>query len=222
MELFIGPYKNWFGPYEIADLLKYVGVSEKRREEIGAALPEWVTTVCRWVESKRTRKVKIKIDRWDTWNMNSTLAMIILPMLKQLKETKQGSPLVDIEDVPEHLRFNGTSQNEDMQLHLDFGTEVTEKFEKDAWEAMHTRWNWVLDEMIWTFEQLQPDYDWELQYTSGVIDYDWVKIEGSGYSEMVKGPCHTYKVDDEGVRKHSDRIHNGLRLFGTYYRGLWD
>ena len=203
MKVSIGPYKNWVGPYQIADLLKYVGVSEKRCQEIGAALPEWVTTVCIWVESKRARKVKIKIDRWDTWNMDKTLAMIILPMLKQLKETKHGSPLVDIEDVPEHLRFNGTPQNEDMQLHLDFGTEVTEKFEKDAWETVHNRWNWVLDEMIWTFEQLQPDNDWELQYIVGV-DFKSVKF------------------DEEGIRKHSDRIHNGLKLFGLYYRGLWD
>jgi hypothetical protein len=50
----------------------------------------------------------IKIDRWDTWNMDSTLAPIILPMLKQLREDKHGSGIVDIEDVPEHLRCNTT------------------------------------------------------------------------------------------------------------------
>jgi hypothetical protein len=34
----------------------------------------------------------IKIDKHDTWGMDTTLATIILPMLKQLKATKHGYP----------------------------------------------------------------------------------------------------------------------------------
>jgi hypothetical protein len=41
------------------------------------------------------QKVVVHIDKWDTWSMDYTLAPIILPMLKQLKETKHGSPNVD-------------------------------------------------------------------------------------------------------------------------------
>src|SRR6056300_1762589 len=47
---------------------------------------------------------KIRIDPWDTWSMDHTLAPIILPMLKQLKETKHGAPYVDPKDVPIELR----------------------------------------------------------------------------------------------------------------------
>jgi len=36
--------------------------------------------------------VEVQIDPWDTWNMDHTLAYIILPMLIQLKETKHGYP----------------------------------------------------------------------------------------------------------------------------------
>ena len=36
--------------------------------------------------------VSVKIDKHDTWGMNYTLALIILPMLKQLKETTHGYP----------------------------------------------------------------------------------------------------------------------------------
>jgi hypothetical protein len=46
----------------------------------------------------------VKIDPWDTWSMDHTLAPIILPMLKQLKATKHGAPYVDLDDRPEELK----------------------------------------------------------------------------------------------------------------------
>ncbi len=36
--------------------------------------------------------IKVRIDRWDTWSMDHTLAPIILPMLVQLKATTHGHP----------------------------------------------------------------------------------------------------------------------------------
>ena len=81
--------------------------------------------------------VKVKIDPWDTWSMDHTLAPIILPMLKQLKETKHGSPEVDDKDVPEHLRSTSAPpKKEDWDI-------------DDNW---HKRWDWVLDEMIYAFD----------------------------------------------------------------------
>lgn len=53
---------------------------------------------------RREQKVNVRIDPWDTWNMDNTLAHIILPMLIQFKSTEQGTPPVDEEDLPEHLR----------------------------------------------------------------------------------------------------------------------
>ena len=86
---------------------------------------------------KRTQKIKIRIDRWDTWSMDHTLAPIILPMLIQLKETKHGSPDVDDKDVPEHLRSTSAPPKKN-----DWDTD-------DNW---HKRWDWVLDEMIHAFD----------------------------------------------------------------------
>ena len=61
--------------------------------------------VLNWIWfDRRKQKVSIKIDKWDTWGMDYTLALIILPMIKQLQDTKHGSPIVDLEDVPEELR----------------------------------------------------------------------------------------------------------------------
>ena len=38
------------------------------------------------------QKVSVHIDKWDTWNMDITLAHIVVPMLEQLKATKHGYP----------------------------------------------------------------------------------------------------------------------------------
>jgi hypothetical protein len=54
----------------------------------------------------------VKIDRWDTWSMDSTLAQIVLPMLRQLQDTKHGAPFVDDDDVPEHLRSTAAPAKE--------------------------------------------------------------------------------------------------------------
>jgi hypothetical protein len=50
------------------------------------------------------RKVSIRIDRWDTYDMDQTLAMLIVPMLKQLKESKQGAPNTDSADLMERVK----------------------------------------------------------------------------------------------------------------------
>jgi len=54
--------------------------------------------------SNKEQKISVRIDKYDTWSMDITLAHIIVPMLKQLKETKHGAPDVSDEDVPQHLR----------------------------------------------------------------------------------------------------------------------
>lgn len=38
------------------------------------------------------QKISVKIDSWDTWSMDETLAHIVLPMLEQLKEKTHGYP----------------------------------------------------------------------------------------------------------------------------------
>jgi hypothetical protein len=88
--------------------------------------------------------------------MDSTLADIILPMLKQLKETKHGSPFTDMEDVPEHLRGT-TTEDWDAQLTFDF---YGEHKIKEGMYDIHARWDWIMDEMIFAFEMKVKDTDW--------------------------------------------------------------
>ena len=201
MKVYIGPYVNWIGPYQIADKIPFI--SEDTQEKIGEWLAEtWVQDFCEWINSKKQRKIKVRIDKYDTWSMDNTLAYIILPMLKQLKENKHGSQFVDDEDLPVHMR-HGDALGE------------------DNW--VHYKWEWVLNEMIWAFEQELAD-DWETQFHHGDPEYVDEEIEHSKY-----GTCYTFKqtnpdywVDREGIKAYNERINNGMRLFGKYYRGLWD
>lgn len=94
-----------------------------------------------WFGYTPEQKTSIRIDKYDTWSMDHTLAPIILPMLVQLKETKHGAPTVDIEDVPKELRPTNT---EEWQKLYKEGGETDDKFFK--------RWDWVMDEMIYAFD----------------------------------------------------------------------
>jgi hypothetical protein len=173
--------------------------------------PTWLHRFLSWIHSKKQRKIYVRIDRWDTWSMDDTLAYIILPMLKQLREQTHGSPHVDDEDVPEYLRSTAApelSQGEKDTGHVD--------------DNHHARWEWVLGEMIHAFETKAGDLqDWEEQFTTGEYDLQFKKIDASGTSEMVYGPKHTAKTDYEAQKEYADRIQNGFRLFGKYYQSLW-
>lgn len=231
MRVYIGPYKNWIGPYQIAEGLffwqeKYPSEElEKRWDyELSSKLSTWlastwVNTVCEWIQTKKQRTIKVKIHDYDAWNVDSTLAILTLPLLKKLKELKHGSVTVAMEDVPEHMRTSDTE---------DWGDQRTLKFYKlenpeSLKYSVHDRWNWILDEMIWAFEQIQPDYDWEEQYWVTHPKLDLKKYpEDEGQSVVplrweVEGKCNW-----AGRQKHQARISNGLRLFGVYYQGLWD
>lgn len=216
MKVSIGNYTTWVGPYQIAEKLWFWEKDEDKVHKFG----EWLATnkkggdstlmkICNWIESKKKRKIKVRIDRWDTWSMESTLAIIILPMLKQLKETKHGSPgdmlaFSQASDASPQKCFNFYSEDDQI-----------------AWDTGHLQWVDILDKMIWAFEQLQPDCDWEEQYwiTHPVMDSDNSPDENGNYlvKWKVEGEC-----DWVGRKQHEDRIQEGLELFGKYYRNLWD
>jgi hypothetical protein len=155
----IGSYKDYLNSYSV---MRWIFAWTKDSD---GEYPEWVYNyadklsfldkILSFIEGKR--KIKVRIDPYDTWSMDHTLALIIHPMLVQLKETSHGSPIVDDEDVSEDVK------------------------DKDT----HERWNYVLDEMIFAF--------------------DYIKNE-------------TY----EGSIKEDERTQVGLKLFGKYFRALWD
>lgn len=239
MKVKIGPYQTYFGPYQLAELLCF-WVKETPDKYGFKQKPEWVDTFGEWLahgsvepedevgdckkffnndrpitwiyklllwidKLKGKRTIKVHIDKYDTWNMNSTLALIIVPMLKQLKATTHGAPYIDDEDVPEELKSTSAPPKET---------------EWDTDENHFKRWDWVLDQMIWSFENLVND-DWENQFHTGEHD-TYTKKQENGTYLMVRGEKDTSHFDADGYKAYSDRITNGTRLFGKYYRSLWD
>lgn len=207
MKVKIGPYRNrwtcqihydymnkkydytWEG-----NTTKYEAFLEKL-EDVVQFFYNWTIN---WVWDKfPPQRMKIHIHNYDTWSMDDTLAHILVPMLKQLRETKHGAPFVDNEDVPEELRM---SKKELDTFHND-GTEDDDKFFK--------RWDWIMDEMIWAFEQ--KTYDWEEQYYG-----EWQPSKDKPFGGYFLNP------NDEGRKAHHERMKNGFRLFGKYYEALWD
>lgn len=101
----------------------------------------------KYTDNPKKRKIKIKIHEYDVWSMEHTLALLIVPMLKKLKNVKRGAPIVKDEHVPKNLKAKNS-----IMITKDH---VDENFFK--------RWDYVLDEMIWAFEAIVSDRTWEIE-----------------------------------------------------------
>jgi len=227
MKIYKSNYRNhWLSPYTILEKVFFwreIDYDEPIIKKLSNFLIPFSRAWQKFLDFVHPKINYVKIDRYDTWSMDHTLADIILPMLKQLRDTKHGSPMVDAEDVPEELRRVGYEDGSS-QFILKF--EDQEQYQKDSWDITHRRWEWVLNEMIFAFEHL-IDESWEEAYRSGEIDTQSVPCEWDENGKPTlyifeDGPNHTYQCDYDGMRKVYDRMDNGFRLFGKYYRGLWD
>ncbi len=165
------------------------------------------------------RKLKVKIENFDTWSFDHTLAHIIYPALLQLKASKHGVPSSIVDDV------GGEDWSE--QDSFDFYKES----HNDAFNIACERWNEILDKMIWSFQQIMLD-NYDEKYHHGSAEYDWVETDKMYPNPMTGKMEKTYQMVDknpdehwydvEGHRLHEERIQEGLELFGKYYQNLWD
>jgi hypothetical protein len=223
MKVYISSYRyHWLSPYTILEKVLFwkdwekIEYEEPWVEKWANRILPFSTALQKALDFIHPKVNYVKIDYWDTWSMDRTLSYIILPMLKQLKATKHGAPLVDDIDVPDELKSTNAPPKEN-------------EYDVDAYHF--DRWDYVLNEMIFAFEN-KVDDSWEEKYHTGKIDYKFVKSEKTFFNpvtkqdesvyESVKGPNDTYHYDSDGAKKEHDRMANGFRLFGKYYEGLWD
>jgi hypothetical protein len=221
MKVKIGPYLNWYGPYQITD---YIFFWTKRHQSDDEDMrwdyrlkdkfsdwlaDTWFGTFCNWIHEKRKRTISVKIEPYDTWSMDHTLSLIIHPMLVQLRDTKHGAPFTDDEDVPEHLRSTNAPPK---------------KEEWDTDDLFFDRWNWILDEMIWAFYQEandDPDAPPFPELGRSIVK----KMDQEGFTDMLvppddeQGNWEKYRADS---LVFENRKQNAFKLFGKYYRSLWD
>jgi hypothetical protein len=203
------PKNSWISPYEIVDKLIFWREVDYD-EPIVDFWANVLTPFCNVLYSVRKffeRDINyVKIDPWDAWSVDSTLSPIIAPLLKQLKKAKHGAPFVEDEDVPANLRHK-KSKGKTSSKHQDIHA-----IDQDHDPIFFKRWDYILDEMIWTFEQLS---DWD-------HDGKFYDHRESRKEKDLNKSVRKIKVDKVGLKKHWARIDNGLRLFGKYYRALWD
>jgi len=215
MKVYLNGYPNhWLSPYTIIDYVFFWTDWSKCSRRKGYVTdeefvdhPDWVETWAKRLDPfcralMAVRKVinpairYVKIDRYDTWSMDHTLAYIITPMLKQLRDTKHGYGMIDDEDVPEELKSHNGTKDDDY-----------------SWDSnAEARYDYVLNEMIWAFERLTMDDD-----TSQFYDHS----ESEGIKDFMES-FRKLKVDREGLNAHEARKTNGFRLFGKYFQTLWD
>ena len=205
MKVYIGPWRSrWVSVIHDRHMMLKYGLEWSDNEDWEDRAWECVEDFFQWIYNhtvnlyldKHEPKISVKIHKYDTWSMDHTLAYIVVPMLKQLKETKHGSPYVEDSDVPENLRNNSPKDKEFWNGDID--------------DNHHARWDWVMDEMIWAFEQKCRD-DWTKDYYG-----PWIESEGESLG------CNFEWEDPNGREAHQKRMTNGFRLFGKYYENLWD
>lgn len=200
MKVYISKYRNhWISPYTILEKVFFwreIDYDEPIIEKWSDRLHPLCTGLQKLLDFVHPEINFVKIDYYDTWSMDYTLSKIVVPMLKQLKETKQGAPITDDEDVPDHLK----------------STNSKKESEYDVDGNHFARWDWIMDEMIWAFEQ-NVDTNSEDKF----YDHSEVNDKANITEQISK-----LKIDRIGLDAHLARKANGFRLFGKYYQGLWD
>lgn len=209
MRVYQGPYHHWFRPYRwLKDWVLWwynLGANDKFDPELYEEVEDWArkNRFASWlraaenfVDARYNRKIKVRVDYWDVWGADHTLAVIIVPVLKLLKKKKNGTPFTDDEDVPEPLRSTACPP--------------VGEYDTDANHC--ARWEWIMDEMIWAMEQVADESGEDQFFDHSQVD------ETASFSQQMR---HV-KFDKDGYAAHHQRIDRGLRLFGKYFRALWD
>lgn len=167
MKVHIGPYVNWVGPYQIAE--KILFWKDKYKDDVvhdfgkwlattSSGDDSWLTKFCQWIHSKKKRKVEIKVHKYDTWDVDSTLSPIIFAVLTEFAKEVPSTAMVDKADVPE-------------SLHSTYG-EYSENDGGMSAAFSHEAWLYVLNEMIYAF-----DPEWDNKYGFGSDGYTRASYE---------------------------------------------
>lgn len=147
----------------------------------------------------KERTIRVRIDKYDSWSLDHTLALIIAPALRAFKEDKSlGTP--------------GSFFPADYDWAL--GTDDAE--DKRVSEEAHARWIETIDKMIFAFDAV-ANGDWEAQF------FTHPESDEGAYEDSESFNAHLakIKIDREGLEAYEKRIQEGLELFGKYFRNLW-
>lgn len=151
------------------------------------------------------KKCEVILDKEDTWNMDFTVATIVAPLIKQLRETTHSYAAIDKEDVPQ-------------ELHQTYGTqgEHTEKYSVQAYE-------WVLNEIEWAMNEISNENKNEPPYhtKTGTMEFGEIDLKTRTGPLIFDG----WESTPESVaanKAYHDRIQGACVLLGKYLTTMWD
>jgi hypothetical protein len=240
MKVKIGPYKNWFGPYQLAEKLMFWVPKEK--DEYGFPYTaervhkfgEWLAHGKILPEPAVGEKSTAWEDRPETWLyrllhwINDRKKRTIKVQIDRWDTWGMGETLgYIIRPMLKQLQASKHGapfvDDEDVPEELRSTSASPKENEWDTDDNHFKRWDWVLEEIIFAFESLDggSNEDWEDQFSTGEYDLKWIKQEDGNFL-MTHGPNHTEKTDWDARNAYGERIQNGFRLFGKYYQSLWD
>ena len=239
MRVKIGGYKNWFGPYQLAELLCFWAKPVKDEYDFERK-PDWVHNFGEWLAHGSVEpEPKVgEISSWDRERHETVLSKFLTWIHSKQKRTVKVHidrwdtwsmdhtlgyiVLPMLKQLNEKKHGAPFVDDKDVPAELRSTAAPPKENDYDTDENHFKRWDWVMGEMIFAFETKAGSLeDWEDQFHTGEHDIQWKKLEG-GNSEMIRGPNDTSKYDMKGRKAYQKRISNGFRLFGKYYENLWD
>lgn len=152
---------------------------------------------------RKNRKISVKIDDYDCWGLEITLAMVIHPALVAFKnQGKPGCP------------------------HAFLGEPDTEEggYTDQSIEEGSRKFDIALDKMIWSFYQLTaPEDNDEPEFPIPTKIHQDIEISDGciqmGDREYAEGALEKWREEHKTYR---DRIQDGLDLFAKHYQTLWN
>lgn len=198
MKVYIGKYLNWVGPYQLARMLRRIGVSTEKCESIGDYLDNtWLRGFTNWIYKHRKRTIIVKIDDYDCWSAYYTISLIAKPLIEKLREQKHGIPMsVFCDEYNEIMGMNAYYDEKfDGPLH---------KRMRELEDEADKRWDDILLAMIYSFDQIIKN--------ESCVDSDEPDISHYDDAKEWRAIMNEYNA----------KVQYGLDMFGKHFQSLWD
>jgi hypothetical protein len=156
----------------------------------------------------------------DIWSLDHSIAVYCLPRLKLLKEKKHG--------IPSEIELTEEQSREIID------SKLSDKEKQDYhFQLQQENWNAILDKMIFSMECIvndnedieQPDpEDCLVKHVFNPISDkpEFLSFDLEGAPENIKKYNEKMNEYSNELKAREEVIQEGLQLFATYFRGLWD
>lgn len=165
----------------------------------------WFRDVKYWLK-KQHQKLTTGFPHEESWDFRHASAKWMVPRLKHFKKEAGSFPSRLIEDGELDTSHLLEGDDPDYEKNWEVRSESGIK-----------KWHGILDEIIWSFENLDnaPDpvkpKDWDPR--CNMIKYDDGSVE---YEHLDKR-----EWDFSPLKEHDEKVKKGLRLFAEHYHDLW-